>query len=91
MENIKVGDLVIVVKPTTCCGFIGDVGKVFTVLDIDGGIGIPSECWNCGQVSDSIDAAERDNYWHEIKTLKKIPPLSELDKIETKEELPCKV
>jgi len=88
-ENIQVGDLVIVVKPTPCCGYFGDVGKIFTVLDIEGPKGTYSECWQCGKVVDECDAQEKDDYWHDLKTLKRIPPLSELESIKVNEEIPA--
>jgi len=32
-KDIKVGDLVIVVKPSLCCGILKDIGSIFTVLN----------------------------------------------------------
>lgn len=34
MSAIKAGDLVMVVRPTACCGNAGWLGLIFTVLDV---------------------------------------------------------
>ena len=48
-EPISVGDLVMVIKPTICCGYGGDMGRPFTVLAIAGAEYGPSTCNQCGQ------------------------------------------
>ena len=88
MENIKVGELVMVVKPTRCCKSddrISSIGVVERVYDGK------TECKHCGEIHDKESIAKVGEYGFFLDRLKKIPPLSELDKIETKEELPCKV
>lgn len=47
MNNIKVGDLVMVVKPTLCCGNPYSIGKLFTV--IENTIKQISYCIHCGE------------------------------------------
>ena len=43
-ETIRPGDLVMVVKPTVCCGNSSAVGKIFTVREISEGVGICVWC-----------------------------------------------
>ena len=45
---IQVGDLVMVVRPTTCCGNWAAAGDIFKVLALDFG---PSGCRWCPRVS----------------------------------------
>jgi hypothetical protein len=44
VSNIKVGDLVMVVKPSSCCGNTLTIGDTFTVTSIDS---YPSICGHC--------------------------------------------
>jgi len=81
-ENIKAGDLVMVVKPLSCCGRFDGVGFIYTVT------GLPSHklsrCGYCGIVEDSINELKlSDGSVCEISRLKKIPPLSDLEDVET--------
>ena len=86
-EPISAGDLVMVIKPTICCGYGGDMGRPFTVLAIAGAEYGPSTCNQCGQESNTVDAQEVDHCWHDIRTLKKMPPQTELESVDQPEEV----
>ena len=83
-EPISVGDLVMVIKPAPCCGYDGDVGRPFIVQDIEKSDGY---CIQCGASETSVDALEVDDAWHDIRTLKRITPLSELESVDQPEEV----
>lgn len=88
MDNIQVGDLVVVVKPIRCCGNDSLVGKPFTV------IGYPvhqrKQCIFCLSMSDTLnDFMLYGDISVDRNRLKRIPPLSELESIKTQEEIPA--
>jgi len=87
MKPLSVGDLALVYKPAPCCGYSGDVGRHFIVQAIAGDEYGDSTCDQCGETYASTDALEVDDTWHDIRTLKRIPPLSELDEIKEPEEV----
>lgn len=87
MKPLSVGDLALVWKPAFCCGYRGDIGKHFIVLEIASDEYGPTTCNQCGYSSNTTDALEVDDTWHDIRTLKRIPPLSELDEIKEPEEV----
>lgn len=94
MENIKVGDLVMVVKPRECCGDASTVGLIFVVKEIKSSFTRCPICGNSGseiRVISDIKVNNGRNFHPLITRLKKIQPLSELDTIETKKDLPCEV
>ena len=77
-ERIEVGDLVQVVRPALCCGASKSVGKVFVVDNIySGPTGVCLGCGNTDQVVLGRRAGNR-NGW-DIRRLKRIPPLAELE------------
>jgi len=86
-EPIIVGDLVMVIKPTICCGYGDLMGRPFTVLAIVGAESGPSICKQCGLASSTVDAQEADKRWHDIRTLKKMPPQTELESVDQPEEV----
>ena len=71
-----------------CCGNGSMIGAHFIVEKMTKTI-LP--CRFCGAKLDTIAVDGFSLGRARIEILKKIPPLSELDKIETKEDLPCKV
>jgi hypothetical protein len=84
--DIKEGDLVMVVKPTRCCGR-AIFGNTFTAGRIRMSTD-PSGCGWCG----ADNAATMITEWPDGKViplwrLKKIPPLSELEGKEREREL----
>ena len=84
-ERIEVGDLVIVVKAAPC-GCENALGKIFKVDEIRNWHGACTHCWKhhpeiaCAKI-------QGDSKWVDCYRLKKIPPLTEPDGIEKREEL----
>ena len=80
-RGIEVGDLVMVVFPTTCCGSPQTLGRVFKVMDICKSA--RQRCFVCGSVRDvglvcDTGTIENDiKIAYEIRRLKRIPPLVE--------------
>lgn len=84
-ENIKVGDLVMVVRPMPCCGGMKGVGKIFVVEDIEEGIG---QCEEFFIQAFSLDALQKGtDIWWPIKALKKIDPPEEGDSLPTRKDI----
>jgi len=82
---IKVGDLVMVVKPTVCCGNPAELGIIFTVAEIDSS---ESNCVFCGSTFNVLDARNGiNNDWHDVSTLIKIDPPALQDETTTEKEL----
>jgi len=83
MSDIKAGDLVMVVKPQPCCGGLGSVGKVFRVTHVHENFSI---CDWCGQDLGLQTLLSDDNNFnagYDNERCKKIPPLSDLEDVET--------
>ena len=82
MKLISVGDLVVVVKPTPCCGSSELVGTIFIVKEFTDN---PTRCKFC-KVMRNYDMRVRGlSTVYELYRLKRIPPLSELDNIHQSE------
>lgn len=83
MSEIAKGDLVMVVKPTACCGNESAIGMTFHVMSL-----IKMECWcvHCGNHR-NIMRAECPLGFGDASRLKKIPPLSELEDATTNEPI----
>lgn len=84
MEQIKVGDLVVVYKPKPC-GCVGVLGSIFTVKEV--GVADTSYCLECKKPLSSTS----ENYAMfphvpggriPFTRLKKIPPLSDDEELE---------
>lgn len=85
MSAINVGDLVVVYKPCPNCGDGKDLGLVFRVDYIaeDGG---ESDC--CGPCEPSLCAfPPLPKFGYGIETVKRIPPLDELEGVRTEEDI----
>ena len=82
MSEIKAGDLVVLVKPTHCCGYDKNLGLIFRVHSLVRG----TKC-ACGDFN-NVDCATIDGWWRaELSRLKRIPPLSELDDVKRDETI----
>ena len=85
-EPIRVGDLVQVVRPIPCCGNLGaSFGAIFRVTKIK-----CAPFTYCGECKKCIDNVVCVEGWHALVTasrVKRIPPLSELESEQRKEEL----
>lgn len=82
--TIRPGDLVMVVRPTLCCGSTRRIGHTFAVLYVDGNT--LGECRTCGKWYRSVDAVyrvdDRGNSWAEpLSRLIRIDPLSEPESV----------
>lgn len=80
-EIIRVGDLVMVVKPLPCCGSPIMLGEIFTIAKVTREF-LDGTCNYCGYwCHETVDAAKsetRDFVF--TNRLKKIPPLSPEEK-----------
>lgn len=86
--QLKPGDLVMVVRGTSCCGY-GKFGFMFTVKRIDAGV---VKCPSCGRVT-----AYKQRVWNSgnrasgAERLKKIDPPATGDSLPTRAEKEQKV
>lgn len=82
--EIKKGDLVMVVKPSECCGSDESIGVMFVVSEVKT---TKSRCIYCRKVR-MFDAAFKSNkLCCMISRLKKIKPLDELEREEKSVEV----
>jgi hypothetical protein len=80
---IKVGDLVMIVKPTNCCGNPSSLGQIFTVSCLETET---SDCIYCGYAHEvTIAEDSRDKHWVDLNRLIKIDP-PQLQEETTKDE-----
>jgi hypothetical protein len=84
MSAIKVGDLVMVVKPSVCCGSGDDIGQLFISGETYSGIGICGACGNNGEVNAVWKDADNVK---ELSRLIKIDPPALPESIETEKEI----
>ena len=89
-ERIEVGDLVMVMREH--CPANAVLGKIFGVIEVwPAQRGVALQCGNCGGVFSNGEHHSRlgnkNADWIPTAWLRKIPPLSELDRTEHQEEL----
>lgn len=82
--SIKAGDLVMVVKPSPCCGSVDDVGRIFTVEIVELYEGV---CTSCNFASESTDAIDGNDLGFPLGCLKKIDPPADGDSLPTRKDL----
>lgn len=77
-KPISIGDLVVVVKPVTCCGSAKRLGWIFRVDHMQGG---PNYCGQCkANWGESLDVWARGSSWCvPVANVKRIPPIGELE------------
>lgn len=81
-KPISVGDLVQVVKSSPCCGNTIFLGVTFTVT----GMAMSSHCTHCKSRKEAVAVrGKSDGRLTDIRRLKRIPPLSELEGQHTQE------
>ena len=86
-ERIEVGDLVMVVKPTPCCGNTKAIGAVF-VVDFVGSKHTHTECAYCRLITKSTRYAYvTKSQCYDIPRLKKIVPPAQDESVETEREV----
>jgi hypothetical protein len=71
MSDIKVGDLVMVVKPSACCGRLDFIGKTFIALEFKIGL---SNCVYCGHREDRTNIVGGEFMFHIHRLIKIDPP-----------------
>jgi hypothetical protein len=86
MKNISKGDLVVVYKPTPCCGNTETIGNIFDVSEIKK---LEGTCSFCGKDANGISALSKGDangiYWIQLFRLKRIDPLTIDDLVEEEE------
>lgn len=86
--GITKGDLVMVVKPSTCCNNGAALGSVLTVTGVDPrGV----RCIHCGQTFDGPNALCSNGYGYLFVRLKRIPPISANESSACEAELPTPI
>ena len=85
-KPISVGDMVQVVRPSTCVGGNDGIGHVFPVLSLRPA-GEKRLCAYCRQQHQSPASAEDVDHWWPLTRLKRIPPLDELESEKRDEEI----
>jgi len=84
MKPLSVGDLVMVIKPKSCCG-AGQIGFIFIVEDVSMGEGA---CVHCGaEGADWSAKVSGVDGWVQTYRLKRIPPQTELESVDQPEEV----
>lgn len=82
--SIKAGDLVMVVKPTKCCGNVNILGRVSTAKEIY----ISNlTCRHCSYVERRSAVIMSDGMGADMARLKKIEPSADGDSLPTRREL----
>lgn len=84
-DAIKVGDLVMVVKPGECCDKLSNIGKVFRVLEVRPTRAICSKCYRL--IDQELRAFSNTRTAYRLDRLKKIDPPAEPQHVHTIEEL----
>jgi len=83
-QRIAVGDLVQIVRPTLCCNNMRAIGATFMAKCIRDGS--RSYCVSCGS-TEPVAVVDGLELTTDIRRLKRIPPLSELEGAKTEEGL----
>lgn len=85
--GIKPGDMVMVVKPSPCCGSTSTIGWIGRA-SAPPSYAVSAECNTCGKIDwDVSKFLEVENRAYHIDTLKKIDPPAEGDSLPTHSEL----
>lgn len=83
-NDIKPGDLVMVVKPTPCCGATFSLGKLFVARETETKDAV---CIGCGHRFDTHFRVLAHDGWRDGRRLKKIDPPAEGDSLPTRADL----
>lgn len=85
-EPISKGDLVLLVGPLPCCGIAADIGRVFVAAS--GERRTSGQCALCSRVTDDALVVDHPlGGFYPRSVLKRIPPLSEPETIDTTDEV----
>jgi len=71
-DPIQPGDLVMVVKPTACCGASNAIGEIHRVADV---LHSDLECNSCKKRFQGMAAYFESGDINPVRELKRIPPL----------------
>lgn len=89
MSEIKVGDLVVIIKPIACCGYSSGIGRIFRVSEFTKGKA-GDVCPYCHSRKPAITIALFEGNGHigaEISRLKKLDPPTEDETVSTDTEI----
>jgi hypothetical protein len=88
VSDIKVGDLVMVVRGARCCGGSDALGLIFKVDSIFHYDATDSKCRHCHAPAESGPVADSHlpHVWY-LHKLRRIPPLDELERDQIVKEL----
>jgi hypothetical protein len=89
VSAIQIGDFVVVVRPTPCCENHRLIGTIFQVARL---VRLEGRCNWCGQIPPpdhgaDWDAPDSGAGGFSLSTLKRIPPLDELERDQIVKEL----
>ena len=93
--TIKRGDLVMVVRPSICCGSQLSLGKTYTVVrivDIDAASPHKRRCRGCRKVIDEAIAFDDETGGYHVSRLRRIDPpaTGEYDGVPVRKRVPRK-
>lgn len=77
--SIEAGDVVMVVRPSLCCGNAAHVGKVFRVLKMEHGV--LGECVYCRKRGWGTLAKDEPDSGYELPRLKKLDGLLDAENV----------
>ena len=77
-EPIKIGDLVVVVRPAPCCGKSDRLGHFYTVIDGPRTEFVRCECGSRRPNTNSVTLDDPNESSCQVFRLKRIPPFPEL-------------
>lgn len=84
--SIKAGDLVMVVRPSTCCGDSSGMGEIFQARAAE--IRARGKCMVCQSViTDYFGVQKEGRRWFQAGRLKKIDPPADGDSLPTRKDL----
>lgn len=90
-KPISKGDLVQVVRPSTCTGDATEIGNIFRVVDIERGEVLKGMCFHCRKHHKDVGLWAMEDrgprYWWPFYRLKRIPPLEELEGVLAQREI----
>lgn len=84
MSNIKAGDLVMVVRPTPCCGNTGGMGTVYRAAEVSA---VESYCDWCGKDWSGVVVWHEDDSGCDVSRLIRIDPPALPESVETEREV----
>lgn len=84
MSDIKTGDLVMVVRPTPCCGRADGIGTVYRAADV---ASVEAYCDWCGRDSSGVVVWHEDDSGCHVSRLIRIDPPALPESVKTSLEV----